>query len=291
MIRPNITPQMTSLCCHRFTVTTRQIRVANGYAEQDEGNIKYMLFSATFPKPIRDLAKTHLAENHIRLRVGRAGSTHSNIVQRVVYTEPSLKRKALVDLLLTHPPGRIIIFVNSKKGADELDDHLYNMGLPCASIHADRTQKEREATLRAFRRGDCPILIATGVTARGIDVKNVMHVINYDLPSMDYGGIEEYTHRIGRTGRIGHRGKATSFYTEHDEAIASVLTRTLLETDQEVPDFLQQYIPEGKRRDNLKFEADSDFEEEDETGVSGDAPTATDRQAEQAEPAVEQGGW
>jgi ATP-dependent RNA helicase DDX3X len=237
-----------------------------------------MFFSATFPKPVRDLAKNHLAVDHVRLRVGRAGSTHENIKQSVILTDPALKKKALFDLLQSLPPTRTMIFVNSKRAVDELDDYLYNLGVPVTSIHSDRTQKEREASMRAFRSGTAPVLIATGVSARGIDVRNVMHVVNYDLPSMDHGGIEEYTHRIGkspasrslsrlltiigRTGRIGHRGLATSFYTDRDEAIASVLTRTLLETGQEIPDFLEPYMPEGEARSKLKFEADSDFEDD-----------------------------
>ena len=223
-----------------------------------------MLFSATFPKTARDLAKTHLADNHVRLRVGRAGSTHSNIEQDVIWVEPYLKKQACLDLLNTVPPGRTIIFVNSKRAADELDDFLFNKGVPCVSMHGERTQREREAAMRAFRAGRSPVLITTSVTARGIDVRNVLHVINFDLPSTMYGGIEEYTHRIGRTGRIGHRGLATSFYTERDEDIASVLTRTLLETGQEIPDFLEPYIPEDK--ENLHFEADSDFEDQENAG-------------------------
>jgi ATP-dependent RNA helicase DDX3X len=246
-----------------------------------------MFFSATFPKPIRDLAKTHLAETHVRLRVGRAGSTTSNIKQNIIMVDVPMKKQCLFDLVKSLPPTRTIIFVNSKRAADELDDFLFHQGVPCVSIHADRTQKEREAAMRAFRRGDSPVLIATGVSSRGIDVRNVMHVINYDLPSMDHGGIEEYTHRIGktfpiltsllgrhltllgRTGRIGHRGLASSFYTERDEPIASVLTRTLLETNQEIPDFLESYQPEGEARNKLKFEADSDFED-DVDGAQGD---------------------
>ena len=92
---------------------------------------------------------------------------------------------------------RTIIFANSRQTVDDLDDFLYNLKLPVTSMHSDRTQLEREAALRSFRSGKAPVLIATGVMARGIDVRNVMHVINFDLPTMDYGGIEEYTHRIG----------------------------------------------------------------------------------------------
>ncbi|KAM0356179.1 hypothetical protein ACHAPU_000574 [Fusarium lateritium] len=238
--------------------------------EQDEGNVKFSLFSATFPKAARDLAKNYLAASHVRFRVGRAGSTTANIKQIVLQAEAHEKRELLVGLLEEMHGIRTIIFVNSKQAADNLDDFLFNMHLPVTSMHSDRTQQEREAAMRSFRSGKAPILIATGVTARGIDVQNVLHVINYDLPSIDYGGIEEYTHRIGRTGRIGHRGVATSFFSERDEPMASVLTRTLLETDQEIPDFFQSYVPEGEAREKLKFEADSDFDPNDYAGA-GDA--------------------
>lgn len=170
----------------------------NLYAEQDEGNVKYGLFSATFPKAARDLAKDHLSAAHVRFRVGRAGSTTENIKQVILATERDEKRDTLLRLLNQMTGVRTIIFANSRREVDNLDDFLYNMGLPVTSMHSERTQKEREAALRSFRAGQAPILIATGVTARGIDVRNVMHVINYDLPSMEHGGIEEYTHRIGK---------------------------------------------------------------------------------------------
>ena len=156
-----------------------------------------MLFSATFPKGARKLAAEHLSEDHVRLRVGRAGSTHKNISQEVVSCEPALKKQATLDILNCLSPCRTVIFVNSKRAADELDDFLFNSGIPCVSLHSDRTQREREAAIRAFRRGDSPVLITTNVGGRGIDVRNIMLVINYDLPSMEYGGIEEYIHRIG----------------------------------------------------------------------------------------------
>ncbi|PHH71212.1 hypothetical protein CDD80_5438 [Ophiocordyceps camponoti-rufipedis] len=237
-------------------------RIMTG-GEQDEGNIIYGLFSATFPKVARDLAKEHLSASHVRFRVGRAGSTTENIQQHVVEVDRNDKRQTLVRLLEEMHGVRTIVFANSRQVVDDLDDFLFNMGLPVTSIHRDRTQMEREAALRAFRSGKAPILVATGVMARGIDVRNVMHVINYDLPSMDHGGIEEYTHRIGRTGRIGHRGVATSMFTDRDEAMASVLTRTLLETKQDIPQFLQQYVPEGELAEKPKFEADSDFDPND----------------------------
>lgn len=129
-----------------------------------------------------------------------------------------MKQKAVYDLLLSMPPSRTLIFVAAKKTADFLDDYLYNLGMPSTSIHSDRTQREREDALsvvrwrlayteltafrRAFRTGKSPILIATAVTARGLDIRNVMHVINYDLPSVEHGGIDEYVHRIGELKKI-----------------------------------------------------------------------------------------
>ncbi|KAI0019896.1 P-loop containing nucleoside triphosphate hydrolase protein [Xylariomycetidae sp. FL0641] len=226
--------------------------------EQEEGNIKYMLFSATFPVAVRSLAKTHLAASHVRIRVGRVGKATADVKQEIVYVAPPMKKQALLDLLWSMEPSRTIIFANSKRTVDELDDFLFHKDFPCTSMHSDRTQREREDSMRAFRSGKAPLLITTGVTARGIDVRNVLHVINFDLPSFDHGGIQEYVHRIGRTGRIGHHGLATSFYTDRDEPLANLLTMTLMENNQVVPDFLEQYKPEDGV---LKFEYDTDEEE------------------------------
>ncbi|KAK6193652.1 hypothetical protein LQW54_012235 [Pestalotiopsis sp. IQ-011] len=237
--------------------------------EQEEGNVKYLLFSATFPTQIRKLAKDHLAASHLRINVGRVGSTHANIEQQIIWVDHTMKKQALTDLLYSLTPARTIIFVNNKRLADELDDLLFHKDMPCTSMHADRTQREREDAMRAFRSGTTPILVATGVTARGIDVRNVKYVINYDLPSYEHGGITEYTHRIGRTARAGLKGKAFSFYTERDEPLAELLTKTLLETKQEIPEFLQQYVPENVNIEELKFEPDSDEEIEDAAGAGG----------------------
>ena len=157
-----------------------------------------MLFSATFPVAVRKLARSHLAESHIRVRVGRVGSTHQNIAQDVIFTDPAEKKRCLLDLLRSMKPARTIIFVNSKQTADEIDDYLFHNDFPSTSMHGDRTQREREDSMRAFRSGKAPIMVATGLSARGIDVRNVGHVVNYDLPSMEHGGIQEYIHRIGK---------------------------------------------------------------------------------------------
>ncbi|KAF2752277.1 DEAD-domain-containing protein [Sporormia fimetaria CBS 119925] len=203
----------------------------------------YLMFSATFPKSARKLARDYMEEGLVKIKIGRVGSTHENIKQDIVYVEQSAKDQALYDLIMSGPPQRTLVFVNTKFTCDRVDDFLYNKGMPTTSIHSDRTQREREDALRAFKFGKTPVLVATGVTARGLDVANIKHVINYDLPSNMHGGITEYVHRIGRTARIGNEGLATSFYNDRNEDIAPDLVKLLIESKQEVPDFLESFKP------------------------------------------------
>ena len=105
------------------------------------------MFSATFPRAARRLAKEYMEADYMRIKVGRVGSTHSNITQTIVYVSEYEKDQALFDLIFSGEPARTLIFVNSKRKCDTVDDFLYNKGLPCTSIHADRTQREREDAL------------------------------------------------------------------------------------------------------------------------------------------------
>jgi ATP-dependent RNA helicase DDX3X len=104
----------------------------------------YMMFSATFPKEMRKIARQYMEPDYFRIYVGRIGSTHENVTQCVLFADESKKRDALYDLLFSSSPARTMIFVNSKQQADMLDDFLFNKGLPSTSIHADRIQRERE---------------------------------------------------------------------------------------------------------------------------------------------------
>merc|ERR1740129_2110901 len=128
-----------------------------------------------------------------------------------------------------------LVFVETKKGADQLDEFLYTQGFPVTSIHGDRTQREREDALRVFRSGKTPILVATAVAARGLDIPNVKHVINFDLPS----DIEEYVHRIGRTGRMGNLGLATSFFNDKNRNLTKDMVELIIESSQELPGWLE----------------------------------------------------
>ena len=127
----------------------------------------------------------------------------------MIWVDDQQKHTALVELI-TNTQGRTIVFVETKRAAEQLEDFLYRSSIPATSIHGDRTQREREDALASFRAGRTPVLVATDVAARGLDIPNVVHVINYDFP----GDIDDYVHRIGRTGRAGHNGLATSFLND-----------------------------------------------------------------------------
>jgi ATP-dependent RNA helicase DDX3X len=233
-----------------------------------------MMFSATFPAEYRHIAKKYMAEDFLRIKAGRCGSTHANIKQKVMWVDGNRKNEALYDVLFAHPPGRTIIFCNAKALVDRIDDFLYNSDLPSVALHSGRTQNEREDAIAGFRDGKIPIIVTTGVAARGIDVPHILHVINYDLPSTAHGGIDEYIHRIGRTGRLGHMGLATSFYNERNDDIAPELVKILMETEQEVPDFLEEFKPmDGK----VEFdEGDSDVEDDAFGGAAAGGDTNGD---------------
>lgn len=206
------------------------------------GERQTLMFSATFPKAIQELASDFLF-NYIFLAVGRVGSTSVNITQSIFWVEENDKRSHLLDLLSNIKAQNegdekdclTLIFVETKKSADALEEFLYNYNHPVTSIHGDRTQKEREEALKFFRSGRCPVLVATAVAARGLDIPNVKHVINFDLPAE----VEEYVHRIGRTGRMGNLGTATSFFNDKNRNVATGLVRLLTETNQEIPGFLE----------------------------------------------------
>lgn len=199
-----------------------------------------LMFSATFPKEIQFLARDFLKE-YIFLSVGRVGSTSENITQKILYVEDEEKKSVLLDLLSANDNGLTIIFTETKRMADNLADFLYDQGFPATAIHGDRSQYEREKALAAFKTGTAPILVATAVAARGLDIPNVSHIVNYDLPS----DIDDYVHRIGRTGRAGNIGIATAFFNRNNKNIVKGLVDLLTEANQEIPDFLNKIARES----------------------------------------------
>jgi len=215
-------------------------RIVDGEDMPPVGQRQTMMFSATFPKEIQRLASDFLG-NYIFLAVGRVGSSTDLIVQHVEQVRGSEKRSLLMDLIHS-VAGLTVVFVETKRGADALEDWLTRTGFPATSIHGDRTQQEREAALRDFKSGRTPILVATDVAARGLDIPAVTHVINFDLPS----DIDDYVHRIGRTGRAGKKGLATAFFdVEKDGPLARPILDLMTESNQEVPDWLTQLAARG----------------------------------------------
>lgn len=225
-----------------FEPQIRRIVEQEGVPEKE--NRVTLMFSATFPKDIQILARDFLRD-YIFLSVGRVGSTSTNITQEVQYVEDVDKRSFLLDILHSDMEDNkcsgtlqlTLVFVETKRGADNLEEFLYHQGFPTTSIHGDRTQDQREKALRSFKSGATPILVATAVAARGLDIPNVKHVINFDIPT----DIDDYVHRIGRTGRAGNVGKATSFFNASNRNIAADLSSLLKEAKQEIPSFLNGY--------------------------------------------------
>lgn len=219
-----------------------QIReIIYSYGLPDKLDRQTLMFSATFPKEIQMLATEYL-KDYVFLAVGRVGSSSQNITQKVEWVDESEKKEKLVEILdgITDEKALTLVFTETKKRADEIDDFLYGMSFPTACIHGDRSQSEREEALESFRKGETTVLVATAVAARGLDIPNVRNVINYELPNT----IAEYVHRIGRTGRAGNTGVATSFFNNRNHKVARELVDLLSEAGQDVPAWLQNVAQE-----------------------------------------------
>nr|AJE59347.1 vasa protein [Ephydatia muelleri] len=210
-------------------------KIVSNYGLPETGKRQTLMFSATFPEEIQRIANEFL-HNYLFLTVGRVGGATSDITQRIIEVDEFGKREKLSEILSATGVDRTLVFVETKRNADFLATYLSQESFPTTSIHGDRFQREREEALRDFRSGRAPVLVATSVAARGLDIPDVKHVVNYDLPN----NIEEYVHRIGRTGRIGNQGLATAFFhKEKDAPLARALIKVLADALQDVPDFLE----------------------------------------------------
>jgi len=165
-----------------------------------------MLFSATMPKAIAALAEQH-QKNPFKVSVAPVASTAERVEQFVTFVRPGDKQALLAQTLRGPAVTRALVFARTKHGADKLVRKLEQDGIRAVAIHGNKSQPQRERALNAFRTGRTPILIATDIAARGIDIDAVSHVINYELPNVP----EQYVHRIGRTARAGAAGIAISF--------------------------------------------------------------------------------
>lgn len=216
-----------------FEPQIRRIVEQEGMPYGDERQT--MMFSATFPNNIQRLAGDFMRD-YIFLTVGRVGAASKDVTQTVEYVEDRDKLETLMRFLLTVEEGLILIFVETKRSCDYIEDVLCSKGFPACSIHGDKSQREREDSLRSFKRGHTPVMVATDVASRGLDIPNVTNVVNFDLPN----SIDDYVHRIGRTGRAGNTGAALAFVNEKNGSVVRELRELLEENDQECPPWLSQ---------------------------------------------------
>jgi len=166
-----------------------------------------MLFSATIPEEVVEIGTSHM-KLPVHIEVAPSGTTAEHIVQELFIVKKETK-KDLLSKLLEQYGGPVLLFSRTKRGAGKLKRMVKNMGHTVAEIHSDRTLSQRREALKGFKFGQYRVLVATDIAARGIDVVGIEIVINYDLPD----DAENYVHRIGRTGRAGHEGRAISFAT------------------------------------------------------------------------------
>ncbi|XP_078436707.1 DEAD-box ATP-dependent RNA helicase 20-like [Wolffia australiana] len=213
-----------------------------------------LLFSATMPVEIEALSQEYL-RNPVLVKVGKVSSPTANVSQILDKVPEQGKIDRLLSLLveeasqaekLGHPFPLTIVFVERKTRCDEVAEALVAQGLPAVALHGGHSQRERESALSEFRKGSSSILVATDVASRGLDVAGVSHVINLDLPKT----MEDYVHRIGRTGRAGSTGRATSLYTERDMFLVAHIRKAIADAESgNVVSFAMGKTARKKERD------------------------------------------
>jgi len=180
-----------------------------------------LCYSATLEGAVRDVAQRYL-KNPVRIEIGTLSKPAENVELRTFEVSKD-KKQELLEHLLGNEPGTFLVFVRTKHGADRLAQKLARAGHSATQIHGDRTQSQRNSALRSFTEGRHRILVATDVAARGIDVKNIAHVVNYDMPKQ----AEDFVHRVGRTGRASLRGVASTFAMPDERNDLKKIERTL----------------------------------------------------------------
>jgi len=221
-----------------FEPQVRQIVERTNMGAKSKHPRQSMMFSATFAREVQAMASDFL-HDYIFITVGRVGAASELVTQQVQYAgDLAQKVHALDRVIKEHAAlGLAIIFVETKRAADTLEMDLHNAGTAVTAIHGDRTQTEREEALNAFKSGANPVMVATDVAARGLDIPNVALVVNFDMPKQ----LDDYVHRIGRTGRAGRRGTAVAFVNERCGYLPE-LGDLLKNAKQEVPMWFDELI-------------------------------------------------
>lgn len=189
-------------------------------------NRQTMLFSATYPQEVQKLISRYTREP-ARILVGPVSKPIEKIQQSMIETTMVDKKDTLLEELEVCA-GSVLVFTRTKSRADAVSRHLKKSGFRVDRIHGDRTQRQRIDAIEGFKRGKFDVLVATDIAARGIDIPHIANVINYDLPMT----VEDYVHRIGRTGRAGADGRAVSFVTPEDRRQWRAITKHVAKTSQ-----------------------------------------------------------
>lgn len=266
-----------------------------------------VLFSATFPRNMEALARKTLTKP-IEIVVGGKSVVAPEITQIVEVRNEDKKFVRLLELLgnlyedEANDDARALIFVDRQEAADTLLRELMRKGYPCMSIHGGKDQVDRDSTIEDFKAGIFPVLVATSVAARGLDVKQLKLVVNYDAPNH----LEDYVHRAGRTGRAGNTGTAVTFLTEDQERYSVDVAKALKQSGQQVPEPVQKLVDSflakvragkekasasgfgGKGLERLDMERDAARNRERKTYKTGDEGEDEDEKEEKAEKGEEQ---
>ncbi len=231
-----------------------------------------MLFSATMPPPIARLAETYMYDP-VTISITPKKLTVDAIEQAYVEVEPKHKTDRLIEVLKAEEPEQAIVFCRTKIGTARLDRTLRDRGLQSKALHGDMSQGQRDGVMISFKEHKSPLLVATDVAARGLDIEHVTHVINYDLPNNS----EIYVHRIGRTGRVGRTGRAITFVTPKERGEIEQIERDVKTSigEWEAPEERLDHAPRPKRRHERRRDRDA----------SGPAAVQWDTAKDEDEPA------
>ncbi|CAD8098690.1 unnamed protein product [Paramecium sonneborni] len=226
-----------------------------------------MLFSATWPKEVQKLALDFCKQEPVHIQIGNVELTSNKMIKQIVYVMKAIDKNQrynqtiddhqylcyfkyilrLLYLLKEIAQKKILIFCSTKKGCDQLQKTLDREGIRCLAIHGDKKQSERDYVMSHFRNGRSTALIATDVASRGLDIKDIEIVVNYDMPKV----IEDYVHRIGRTGRAGAVGQSISFFASDEDArMAKDLVEILRESQNDVPYDLRSLVDQNNKGNN-----------------------------------------